>query len=137
VARVRREKKIEMLADSRRKKAMNDFELESKLKSVPLPERTEDYWENFPSQVRVNLHRAAVKPVRENLWRPRVAWAGSFALAIALVFVCIQFHPLQTASVAINKHERHFRAQLAQLDTGLHVLMFNPQGMNYLLTEAN
>lgn len=117
---------------------MNDFELELKLKSVSLPERTEDYLESFPSQVRVNLRRAAAKPVAKNFWLPRLAWAGtSFAFAMALVLVCVEFHPLQSASLAITKNERQFHAQLAQLDAGLHVLMFNPHGMSYLLAEAN
>jgi hypothetical protein len=116
---------------------MNDFDLDSKLKNVPLPERPEEYWENFPSQVRANLRRAAMKPVAEDLWLPRLAWSGGLALAMALVFVCIQFHPLQSASIAITKHEQHFHMQLARLDAGLHVLMFNPHGMGYLLAEAN
>jgi hypothetical protein len=116
---------------------MNNFDLEAKLKNVPLPERPDDYWNYFPSQVRANLRHAAVKPVAENLWLPRLAWSGGFALAMALVFVCLQFHPLQTASAAINKQERQFHAQLAQLDTGLHTLMLNTHGMGYLLAEAN
>jgi hypothetical protein len=56
---------------------------------------------------------------------------------VALVFVCVQFHPLQTASLAITKQQRQFHAQLARLDTGLHKLMLNTDGMGYLLTEAN
>jgi hypothetical protein len=116
---------------------MNNFDLEAKLKSIPLPERAEDYWKHFPAQVRANLRRAAVKSAAENLWLPCLAWSGGFALAVALVFVCLQFHPLQTVSVAINKQERHFHAQLAQLDTGLHTLMLNTHGMGYLLGEAN
>jgi hypothetical protein len=117
---------------------MNDFDLDSKLKNVPLPEHSQDYWENFPAQVRVNLRRAALRPAAKNLWLPRLGWAGGgFALAIALVFVCIQLHPLQTANAAITKQEHHFRAQVAQLETGLHLLMFNPHGMGYLLAEAN
>jgi hypothetical protein len=116
---------------------MNDLDLELKLKSVPLPERSQDYWEHFPAQVRANLRRAAMKPVAENLWLPRLAWAGGFALALALVFVCMQFHPLQSASVAITRHEQHLHTQLARLDAGLHTLMLNTHGMGYLLAEAN
>ena len=114
---------------------MNDFELESKLKNLRVPERTEDYWENFPAQVRVNLRRAAIKPVAENFWLPRLAWAGGLTLALALV--CLQLHPLQTMSLAIAKQERQFHTQLARLDTGLHKLMLNTDGMGYLLAEAN
>ena len=116
---------------------MNDSDLDSKLKGVPLPEWAEDYWNHFPAQVRLNLRRAAIKPVAENFWLPRLTWSGGFALAVALVFVCIQFHPLQTASAAVNKRERQFHAQLAQLDAGLHTLMLNTDGMGYLLAEAN
>jgi hypothetical protein len=116
---------------------MNDFELDSKLKSLPVPERSEAYWNSFPSQVRVNLRRNRPQFVPQNPWRPRLAWAGGLALLVALALAGIQFHPLQTASAAINRHEQHLRAQLAKLDAGLHVVMFNPHGMGYLLAEAN
>jgi hypothetical protein len=116
---------------------MNNSDLDAKLKSVCVPERTEDYWNDFPSQVRVNLHRSTPAFVPQNPRRSRLVWAGGWAVALALVFVCLQFHPLKTASNAITKNERHIRTQLAQLDAGLHVLMFNPHGMGYLLAEAN
>ncbi len=116
---------------------MNDSELKARLKRVPVPERTEDYWQDFPAQVRVNLRRAAPAYVPQNPRRPGLAWAGGLAVALAMVFVCVHFQPLKTASVAITKHERHLHAELARLDAGLHVLMFNPHGMGYLLAEAN
>ena len=114
---------------------MNDFELESKLKDVRVPERTEEYWNDFPSRVRVQLRRERREFAPQSVWRPRLAWAGGFALAVALVFVCVQFHPLQTMSLTITKQQQHFHAQLARLDAGLHVLMLNTDGMGYLLTE--
>ena len=116
---------------------MNDFDLESKLKSVPVPERTDEYWNDFPSRVRVQLRRERDQSVPVRAWRPQLAWAGGLALAVALVFVCVQFHPLQTMSLAIAKQERVFHMQLARLDAGLHVLMLNTDGMGYLLAEAN
>ncbi len=116
---------------------MNDFDLESKLKSVRVPERTEEYWNDFPSRVRVQLRRNRLESAPQSAWRPRLAWAGGFALAVVLVFACVQFHPFQTVSLAITKQQRHFHAQLARLDAGLHVLMLNTDGMGYLLTEAN
>ena len=114
---------------------MNDFELESKLKSVPLPERPDEYWSDFPSRVRVQLPRERREFAPRSVWRPRLAWAGGFALAVALVVVCIQFHPLQAVSLAITKQQHQFHAQLARLDTGLHKLMLNTDGMGYLLNE--
>ena len=116
---------------------MNDFELESKLKSVRVPERPDEYWDDFPSRVRVQLPRERREFAPQSAWRPRPAWAGSFALAAALVFVCVEFHPLQSVSLAIAKQQRQVHAQLARLDAGLHALMLNTDGMGYLLTEAN
>ena len=114
---------------------MNDFELESKLKSVRVPERPDEYWNDFPSRVRVQLPRERREFAPPSAWRLRLAWAGGFALAVALVFACVQFHPLQTVSLAITKQQRQFHAQLARLDAGLHKLMLNTDGMGYLLTE--
>jgi hypothetical protein len=114
---------------------MNDFDLESKLKNLRVPERTEEYWNDFPSQVRGQLHRASPELPSHSAGGWQLAWAGGVALA--LVLVCFQFHPLQTVSLAIAKQERHFHMQLARLDTGLHKLMLNTDGMGYLLAEAN
>ena len=36
---------------------MNDFDLEAKLKRVLVPERSEEYWSDFPSRIRVQLRR--------------------------------------------------------------------------------
>ena len=52
LARFRRETEIETLAHRRSNEPMNDFELESKLKSIPLPERTAEYWKIFHRSVR-------------------------------------------------------------------------------------
>jgi len=116
---------------------MNDFELESKLKSVRVPERTEAYWEDFPSRVSVQLPRERRGFAPQRAWGLRLARAGGFALAVALVFACVEFHPLRAVSLAITKQQRQIHAQLARLDTGLHKLMLNTDGMGYLLTEAN
>ena len=114
---------------------MNDFELERKLKAVPLPERSEDYWEHFPAQVRANLRRASTRPAAENPWLPRFAWAGTFAVILILGIWCAQSKPLQTVSVAISKNEKHFRGEFAQFETKLRVLMRDEHGMHYLIAE--
>jgi len=116
---------------------MNDFELESKLRSVPMPERPDEYWEDFPARVRVQLHRERRDGVPRRAVRPQLAWAGGIALATILAFAWIQFDPLQTISLAFAKQQRHFQAQLSRLDAGLHRLMLNTDGMGYLLAEAN
>jgi len=116
---------------------MTDFDLESKLKSVPVPDRSDEYWNDFPSRVRMQLRRERFEPAPSRGWRRRFTWAFDFALTAALVIVCLEYHPLHYASVAITQHERYFHTQWARLDSGLHRLVLNTDGMGYLLAEAN
>ena len=117
---------------------MNDFDLESRLKSVPVPERTEEYWEEFPSQIRVQLRRRpSPAPARRALLRPLLIWSMDFALAVALIFVCVECHPLQTFSAAVTRQHNYWHRQFAQFDAGLHKLVLNTDGMGYLIVDAN
>ena len=112
-------------------------DLESRLKSVPVPERSAEYWDDFPSRIRVQLRREHREFAPRSVWRPRLAWAGGLALAVALMWVGERFHPLETASVALTKQQRQLHAQFVQLETGLQQLMLNKHGMGYLLAEVN
>jgi hypothetical protein len=107
---------------------MNDFELASKLKRVPLPERSPDYWENFPSQVRANLRHAPIELAPRNLLLSQLAWCGGFALACALFVLA-----LWPSYNVLLKKERTFRHQLAELPTHLRVLMSDEHGLHYLV----
>lgn len=113
---------------------MNDSELKARLRNAPVPERSDEYWDDFPARVRMQLNRERHESAPRRAWRPRLAWAGGFALA---VFMCVQFHAFQHASTVLARHERQFHAQVAQIETNLHLLMFNPHGMGYLLADAN
>lgn len=116
---------------------MNDSSLRHKLNRVRVPERSDDYWDDFPARVRVQLRHNPVEAATPNVWRPRLACAGGVALALALVFCCIQFQPLQAASDAITRHENHLHRQWAKLNAGLRVLASDTHGMGYLVGEEN
>lgn len=116
---------------------MNDFELESKLKGVCVPERSDEYWNDFPSRIRVRLHREQAGFAPRQVWRTRLTWVSNFALTAVVLLVCMQYHPLRSATTAIIKRERCFHAQIARLDGGLHRLMLNTDGMGYLLMDAD
>jgi len=116
---------------------MNDHELESRLKSVRLPERTEDYWEDFPARVRVQLRRdEPVLSPRHAGWR-RLKLAGALALALGLMWCDERFRPLHSASDMITRQAHTLRIEAARLQKGLSLVAFNPDGMGYLLGEAN
>jgi hypothetical protein len=114
---------------------MNDFELESKLKSVRVPERPAEYWTDFPSRVRVQLPHERREFWEQNSSHPHLAWAAGFALAVAMAFVCVRLDPLRSASAAIVQQEKNFHTQVARLDAGLHALVLNMHGMDNLLYE--
>lgn len=116
---------------------MNDSNLRRKLNRVRVPERSGDYWDDFPARIRVQLRHAPAEVATPNAWRPRLAWAGGFALALTLVFCCIQFQPLQAASDAITRNENHLHRQWARLNAGLRVLASDNHGMGYLVSEEN
>ena len=116
---------------------MNDSELKTLLRNTPVPERSEEYWNDFPRSVRVQLRRERRQLAPQKNRRLRLEWAGGFALGVVLTLLCVQYHPLQKASASITRHEHQLQAQVAQIETNLHLLMFNPHGMGYLLAEAN
>ena len=114
---------------------MNDFELESKLKGVPLPERSEDYWENFPARVRWRLRRTAPKQEVSESWFPRFAWKMGVGFACLVIGLFVLNQPLKAASCAIFKNERIIRQQLAELPTHLRILMADEHGLHSLVAE--
>ena len=116
---------------------MNDAELTCRLKTAPAPERPGEYWDDFPSRIRVQLRRNRAEFAPKKAWRLRLACAGGFALGVVLTLACVEFRVPQAVSQAIAKQQRNFDARLARLDTGLHKLVLNTDGMGYLLTEPN
>jgi len=114
---------------------MNNFELESKLKSVPLPARSEDYWQNFPSQVRWQLCRTALKREVSESWFPRFAWRMGVGFACLVTGLLVLNQPLKAASCAIFKNEQIIRQQLAELPIHLRILMADEHGLHYLVAE--
>jgi hypothetical protein len=110
---------------------MNDSELESRLKAVRVPQRPDEYWEDFPSQVRAQLPAVAgERPRRAHItgW----AWAGGLAMACAFFALLI----LPSFQVAI-RDGRLLHHELAVLPHHLHILMADEHGMHYLIADQN
>lgn len=107
---------------------MNDSELESKLKTVRVPARTDEYWEDFPSRVRAELHPALKARTPQRAFYPRLAWACGFALACALFAFVI----VPSLQITLKK-ERAFQHEMAQLPQHLRVLMADEHGLHYLV----
>ena len=108
---------------------MNDQELTDRLKSVRVPARSAEYWEDFPGAVRRQLDSAPVSSERARPLLPRLAWAGGLAYA-CFVFVVMP-GPVHT----MLKTEKCFRHELAQLPAHLKMFMADEHGLHYLVTE--
>jgi hypothetical protein len=108
---------------------MNDSELESQLRAVPLPRRPDEYWEQFPPTVRSQLHPDLVARPRTSFTH-RLAWGSATALA------CLIFALALWPSVdAMVEDARVVRRELAQLPGHLRVLMADEHGMHYLVAD--
>jgi hypothetical protein len=109
---------------------MNDFELESKLRSVRAPEKTDEYWQDFPVQVRSQLRRPPAVERAQTRWMPQ--WAWSSGLATACVILCLSLWP---AFQTVVKGERTLQRDAARFPHQLHLLMADEHGMQYLVSE--
>jgi hypothetical protein len=114
---------------------MNDFELDAKLKGIPLPERPEAYWENFPAQLRWQLRQPAPVPGGCNNGLPRFAWRFGVGFACLVIGLLVLSQPLKAATSAIFQKEKLVRQQLVALPGHLRVLMADEHGLHYLIAE--
>ena len=109
---------------------MNDFDLEAKLMAVRVPERSPEYWDDFPSHVRIQLGRRA----RED----RVYWQGGARawnrdLALAGVLLVFSLMPVFYAAL---KDEGMLRQEASRWSQGIRMLMADQHGLQNVVTES-
>ena len=115
---------------------MNDFDLDSKLKALPLPERGADYWEMFPRRVLAGA-RATPGERFQPAWWPRLALGGGMALASLVIGLCLSpggSCPLKVVFHA-TQNARSFHRELAQLPQRARALMRIDHGLRSLIEE--
>jgi hypothetical protein len=108
---------------------MNDFDLEAKLNAVQIPERTEEYWDDFPSRVRVQLGRTI--PQESARWQGGLQWR--WGLAMAGVLFVLSLAPVLRAAV---KDEQALRRDAEKFPQKVHALMADEHGMQNLITDS-
>jgi len=114
---------------------MNDFDLDARLKSIPLPEIPDDYWAHFPAQVRWNLHRRAPAPAVRKRCLPSLAWKLSASFGALVVGLLVLTPSLKMASHVVFQKEQFVRHQLAALPHQLRLIMTDEHGLHYLVAE--
>lgn len=110
---------------------MNDRDLEIRLKSIRVPCKTEEYWDDFPSRVRVQLNRpVSIPPAQISVLRWGSEW--SVGLALALVISILSVAPVFYAAL---KDETALRRDAERFPQKVHLLMADQHGMQYLIAD--
>jgi hypothetical protein len=120
---------------------MTDPQLEILLNRAPAPERTPDYWKEFPGQVVARLHETSKQRERrspERRWAPRLAWGGAIAFAcLVLGFVFGHWHAAtpKSASNALLQNETMVREILTMFPNRVRAIVQTAQGVQLVLSE--
>lgn len=105
---------------------MNDRQLEARLRMLPVPERTEEYWDAFPSRVRLQLISAECSSRRAPQW----GWNSGLAFACAISVVLLA--PLFSAAI---RDERILQRDAERFPQSVRLLMTDEHGMQYLVAD--
>jgi hypothetical protein len=115
---------------------MKDFDLESKVKAVRVPERDDDYWEAFPRRVLAELRRVPVERPARRAFLPGLLWGGRLALACLMLGFCLwQSRMPRALSHALLKDEQELRQSVARFHHNLGRLMQDEHGLHKLIED--
>ena len=115
---------------------MKRFDLESKVKSLRVPEREADYWEAFPKRVMTELSAApAARPARRDFpARVTVVRPNSAGLP-DVRFLLVADWGAPGPGPALRENEQEWRKSVAQLDNNLSRLMQDEHGLDHLIED--
>lgn len=115
---------------------MKRFDLDSELKSARVPERGEEYWENFPGRVTSELRKAeSPAPSSHPLLHPLV-WVGGAAIACLALALTLGFSSApKVLAYAVHHNKQEIRTTLNEFSEHVETLMQNEHGMQWLLAD--
>jgi hypothetical protein len=119
---------------------MNHFDLESKIKSIRVPERDGEFWQTLPERV---LAQAQAQSAREQRspashfhYSLFAILNSKFMLACLVAGFCLwQSRMPQAISYKLLKDEREVRQALAQWPGHLDTLMRDEHGLHNLIQD--
>jgi hypothetical protein len=114
---------------------MNDADLKSRIKSLQVPQRDEEYWNSFSGQVLMQLRQPVVQRAPEPSLMARVGWNASFALGCFAACFCIWQAYTGPVSHAISKQQNEIRHALLRVHNNLSKVMRDEHGLHRLVEE--
>lgn len=119
---------------------MNDNELNRILKSAETPQRSKEYWDDFPGQVTRQLNRTLSPPRHASRWLPRLAWGGGLAAVCVLAGFIVGHHLAQTESADANgqllQSEKLIGEVMAMFPNRVRAIVKDASGMQIVLSDA-
>jgi len=117
---------------------MKEFDLESKIRSIRVPQRDPDFWEQMPGRV-LKHTRSGVSAERRHLpsRSPFIVGMARLSAACAVAAFCLWQSGLpQTMSRNLLKDEKALRQSLAQVPKHLETMMSDEHGLHYLIQDS-
>jgi len=117
---------------------MNKFDLESKIRSIHVPERDLEFWEQMPGRILQHTRSGASAERRHlpSFFQCLVATAR-FSMACAVISFCLWQTGLpQTVSRNLLRDERALRQSLTQVPRHLEAMMRDEHGLHYLIQDS-
>jgi hypothetical protein len=117
---------------------MNDFDLESKIRSIRAPKRGDEYWEAFPDQVLAELRTHSPAMVEHRNWTGTCFLLGRIAMACLAVVFCLWQTPLpREFTHLLRKDETQLRQSMRQFERNLDRAMQDEHGLHHLVEDQS
>jgi hypothetical protein len=119
---------------------MNNSELDHLLKSVPVPERPADYWEDFPPSVTRRIRASQSSALRRPGQRssPRLLWGLGFATACIAVAFIIGFWRGRESGLSASQTaamQKYLREVEALFPNQVRAIVIDDKGPRLVLSE--
>ena len=111
---------------------MNESDLDKQLRAVSAPERSDEYWSDFPGRVTRELRsRPLPRPVRSS-WMPQLAWGFSLAFGC---FVLGYYLGHTDVPRGLTNAWQENRREMARLPDQFRMIMLDEHGLQKLVPD--
>jgi hypothetical protein len=117
---------------------MKDSELDQMLKSVRVPDRPEEYWDEFPGRVSMGIRRGErARPVAARRGLILIWCTGAAGLLLLLGFAIDHWRGVKTSeeTFVLAQNEKLIREMLTLFPQRVRAIMQDEQGMELVLSE--
>lgn len=120
---------------------MNDSELDRILKAAKAPERTEEFWAQFPRRVTSRLHwKPAARENEPRHWLARFAWSLTALAACLLIGFIVGHSRGQKDALAENgllQNEKVIKEMLAMFPNRVRAVVQDDHGLHLVLSDRD